>query len=910
MGFRIHRGIWQFKNASNQFVNKYKLDDTTGELMATDAEGNVTDAIGGGGGDSLSLTGGSVSGLTHFTSSESLRLKGIRGQFTNEYMHLYNKVGIGHPSGWGQGQGDTPTYGLSTYGGANIGYGNNGEATFHGEIQANNGIHLKGNWVRVDGSAGLYFQTYGGGWRMTGSSYVEMYGGKSLNMKNGNIDYVNQVHFQDNVRFYDAGNDSILNFKAGDTVTGEIRFHNGSSTRAGSVYFDSACANFGLLNKDGQWAFRSTATNSYMYYDGSNKLETLSGGVRIYGDLSVDRVVDRNDGSYYVDPAGTSRMNAIQPNKYNGLVDKAYKEITVGGDADTFYPVRINGSAGYGFQRYSVSRRYNWTAPSTWNTSSHKGGLTLTMEWSSDTAWGGNDKNIRVIQFSQQYSTVCGGITLPVTGGLIVWLRGGGAIYHVHAPNGASVSVVVELDGYTAGNGTVYSTRTISEAEGTGATEIYNRYPVRGDDQLYHENNKVATETWVTNTAKSADANKLDGYDWMQSGKSMRANEFYADNWFRNYNSNEGMYNQATGQHWYSDSGTAWNMRSSNTTARIRLRTNGSTLRGEIYADSGNNVGFLDAGGSWAIKHSNDNGTYFYTDGTTEEFKVGRDAVTGSYGTVQTSTTRSSWGGYSINGQYVFMSNHGDNVGIYNDIDSEWMVYAQRNGWVQLYHNGNSKLATSSTGVSVYGTVSTSSHGTSANWKSAYDWGNHASAGYMSPNGSYISNNYLRVGGNSGIDRTINTRIGQNGFVFISEQNVNPWYPLQIHSSAVEARGEGVAAVFDGQLVAEGAWFPSDQRLKTNIQAVDTAQSLARVNALQLKTFTKIKTNTEELGLVAQEADAVDTNYTSNYYDSTDDTRYMTVNYSRIYNDLIGAIQEQQTIINELTARIEQLESK
>ena len=31
---------------------------------------------------------------------------------------------------------------------------------------------------------------------------------------------------------------------------------------------------------------------------------------------------------------------------------------------------------------------------------------------------------------------------------------------------------------------------------------------------------------------------------------------------------------------------------------------------------------------------------------------------------------------------------------------------------------------------STIATVSTTSHGTSANWKSAYDWGNHASAGY------------------------------------------------------------------------------------------------------------------------------------------------------------------------------------
>ena len=32
--------------------------------------------------------------LTSFTASESIRFKGARGQFTNEFMHLYNKVGI------------------------------------------------------------------------------------------------------------------------------------------------------------------------------------------------------------------------------------------------------------------------------------------------------------------------------------------------------------------------------------------------------------------------------------------------------------------------------------------------------------------------------------------------------------------------------------------------------------------------------------------------------------------------------------------------------------------------------------------------------------------------------------------------------------------------------------------------
>jgi hypothetical protein len=218
-------------------------------------------------------------------------------------------------------------------------------------------------------------------------------------------------------------------------------------------------------------------------------------------------------------------------------------------------------------------------------------------------------------------------------------------------------------------------------------------------------------------TGKAADADKLDGYDWMQSGKSVRANEFYADNWFRNYNSNEGMYNQATGQHWYSDDDDYWNVAGGSGANGIRFRDEHSgTIRGYVYADNSNRIGLLDEGGSWAIRHDNNSGTYFYTDNETLEFRVGRDVVTGTYGTVQTVTTRAGWGGYSINGQYVFMSDHASNCGIFNDIDNEWMAIFRRNAGVELMYNGAMKLETTSTGVSVTGTVTATAFSGSLDW--------------------------------------------------------------------------------------------------------------------------------------------------------------------------------------------------
>jgi hypothetical protein len=90
---------------------------------------------------------GRYTGLLYLDASESLNLYGIRGRFTNEYIHLYEKVGIGHPGGWGQGQANTPSQGLSTYGGINIAYANDNGATINTYTRINK------NWGGGDYSA-------------------------------------------------------------------------------------------------------------------------------------------------------------------------------------------------------------------------------------------------------------------------------------------------------------------------------------------------------------------------------------------------------------------------------------------------------------------------------------------------------------------------------------------------------------------------------------------------------------------------------------------------------------------------------------------------------------------------------------------------------------------------------------
>ena len=834
----------------------------------------------------------------------------------------------------------------------------------------------------------------------------------------------------------------------------------------------------GFYNKNAGWQMEWYNGNIYLskQANGGGTLATVIDSTTI-GSQSVDNA-DKLDGSHRYEV---------------GNRDYTRTSFYVDGDENTYYPVLITPRGGYAFNRWSISRRYSWTAP--WDpigTGSHKGGLTFDFYWAADTAWGGNDKSIRIHQFSEQYTTMVGGIQLARTGGMIVWLRGGHAYYELQVDT-AQATVDVKLDGWTDGSGTRFDPTTDVNQH---RSSIWNNYPVRNGDDLYVNNEKVATESWVdagflrtgekaadsnlldgldssaflrsnasddmygtltihsggantygrirgygndnhfivirgsvttgqstltitgahrttfvehaddssegwyfvskasgnytekaridglgniyssniitnqaniqsitsdgdiandkgsylhigswgkgrtdagavlvntayrsdilsysrnftignttrgfngsgnvswtlaeigaeaagsaatvettlntridndirpaietaqstadgavttansalttaqtaetransareaavaalpkaggtitntitstkngtniqmdggasaegirvkadsastypvflravnpssgetspwiykeSNTAwgiwhnnplnsfdftrssnnlgiannvggqtnsvmirlnntdgsgifkgsvtasyfygKSSDSDKLDGYDWMQTGKSIRGSDIYTDGWLRNYNSKKGLYNQATGQHFYSDDDDYWNIAGGTVANGIRFRDeHDGTIRGYVYADSSNNVGLLDSGGSWGVRHSNDSGTYFYTDNTTLEFSVGRDLVTGSYGTVQTSTTRGGWGGYSINGQYVFMSNHSSVVGIYNDIDNEWMITFDRNAGADIRYNGATRLQTTNGGVSVTGTMTATS---------------------------------------------------------------------------------------------------------------------------------------------------------------------------------------------------------
>lgn len=110
--------------------------------------------------------GTSVLYYLQLNAAESANLYGIRGRFTNEYIHLYSKVGIGHPGGWGQGESVTPGFGLSTYGGANFAYGNNALSTFNGQVNImGSSMYVTASQLHIgkqsSGTAQMSFESWG-----------------------------------------------------------------------------------------------------------------------------------------------------------------------------------------------------------------------------------------------------------------------------------------------------------------------------------------------------------------------------------------------------------------------------------------------------------------------------------------------------------------------------------------------------------------------------------------------------------------------------------------------------------------------------------------------------------------------------------------------------------------------------
>jgi hypothetical protein len=103
----------------------------------------------------------------------------------------------------------------------------------------------------------------------------------------------------------------------------------------------------------------------------------------------------------------------------------------------------------------------------------------------------------------------------------------------------------------------------------------------------------------------------------------------YADNWFR-AQGNTGLFSSTHGTHWYSEDAAYWTTSMNGSSGGIRFRSGyAGTIRGYVYADTSDNIGFLGSSGGWRARVVGND--YFLIDGSSIRAPLYYDSNDTSY---------------------------------------------------------------------------------------------------------------------------------------------------------------------------------------------------------------------------------------------------------------------------------------
>jgi hypothetical protein len=345
----------------------------------------------------------------------------------------------------------------------------------------------------------------------------------------------------------------------------------------------------------------------------------FTGGNSRFGFSSTSGVVDvYADGNFY---ATDSSHLVLHAGNYN-----SYSPTLTGGNASGTWGINVTGSAG------SVS-----TSTSTGVSSSFSTTINTTTPgtgtYGINFVGHGTPDNASGITWSWSGSTAQAGIYVQSSGSY------GTKMY------------IATTDSFAAGAKTAVSIDHVGNVSVTrGSLSVLNAITQNGNQVLHASNYNSysptltgggASGTWGINI--TGNAANITAYTINQSVGTSNAPTFadvYTNGWFRNNESGEGLYNQATGNHWYSDSANYWNMGGGVNGSGIRFRDNhAGTVRGYVYYDQSNNIGFLNQDGSWRARVVG--GDYWLVDGSSARAQLFYDSNDTAYYVDAASTTGS-----------------------------------------------------------------------------------------------------------------------------------------------------------------------------------------------------------------------------------------------------------------------------
>ena len=522
---------------------------------------------------------------------------------------------------------------------------------------------LYNSGYRTHMNVGLYKRASGWGDNDTGM-YVALGGNDSYPTKHWKLTYGHRLYNSDGYVsqngsfrapiFYDLDNTGYYGNFASTSRMNQINVNTTYHVSGGIAHFQTSTGSTrGYIQatetNDAHLIIATSGGEDISFRDGGvggawNVIMRGDGQTLFNSRIDTPIMYDRNDTGYYVDPASTTRMNVVRGNYFtnDGSVTSddgfgmywdsgrstayaIYRE--AGGWSNPYPDVRIAFHTGIKFganSGYQGMRFYDDYTMATQVMSVNNGSDPL----------GGN--NVYVNNSLQAGSS----LRAPI------FYDSNNTGYFVN-PNATSEMVTIRADRLDMrdrgdfitfyGNDSDNHSITSRDSSGGISDDLrfnsYHNFYFNADSNNNNGNEAgiylgqhgagagAITNTWVFQARNDGvtqasgslrapifyDSNNTGYYcdpsDFSNFNTGVRANEFYARNWFRNDNSGEGLYNQATGQHFYSDDDDYWNIGGGSAANGIRFRDEyGGTTRGYVYANNGNNIGFLNNGGSWRFR--------------------------------------------------------------------------------------------------------------------------------------------------------------------------------------------------------------------------------------------------------------------------------------------------------------------
>jgi len=445
------------------------------------------------------------------------------------------------------------------------------------------------------------------------------------------------------------------------------------------LYGDSS--GYGFLN--GNWAgwdlLKSVSGNLYLnnqstYYIGTNEIYYN----RVYGiaDIRSPIFYDNNNTGYYIDGNSTSYLNSLY--LYGGLTTTGNTRLGQSSGTTT----RIDDILQVGASDSGDSHLYFGEDTSNWYGAHWYWDSGYTHYWYSRN--GGTDSTL------MQYAT---NDTTKITFGRNIEFNnyGKGIIGTYASTRYQGVFAMGEsykLPDDGNGVGTLYGIAWSHPNAGGAAGNLASHGMLILENGTFKGawgGGRLVTTSDIRGTVFYDYDNT--GYYVDPTGNANIANSVYVGGWFRNYG-NQGLYNETHGNHWYATGNDFWNLAGNNASnIGIILRSGGhqGTIRGYVYADSNNHIGFLNDGGAWRLRVVS--GDYTLADGSSIRGQLFYDSNDTNYYIDPASTgTSANFAGNIIvaNGRtdaYIYMGDTDEGQRVIHNNSNRIGFLNQSSGW-------------------------------------------------------------------------------------------------------------------------------------------------------------------------------------------------------------------------------------